>query len=41
MKQVEGEWEDSSNKIPIIETDFMENLFHGMRVSKLAYALAI
>ena len=40
MKQVEGEWEDSSNKIPIIETDFMENLFHGMRVSKLAYALA-
>lgn len=26
--------------VPIIETDFMENIIHGMMVSKLAYALA-
>ena len=43
LQQIQRRLEDKQINfptVPIIETDFMENLIHGMMVSKLAYTLA-
>lgn len=40
MEQVQRIKDYCKWNFPVIETDFMENVIHGMMVSKLAYALA-